>query len=101
MSAAARLWSQQPEPKEGARALYRKAQSVLAEIGVKLDYSERRMLAGSDASFAGESCKTPIVDSFGLAGNGFHSPEEEYVELDSIVPRVYLLARMIQEISKP
>lgn len=89
------------EPTEGARALYRKAQSVLAEIGVKLDYSERRMLAGSDASFAGESCKTPIVDSFGLAGNGFHSPEEEYVELDSIVPRVYLLARMIQEISKP
>lgn len=89
------------EPTEGARALYRKAQSVLAEIGVKLDYSERRMLAGSDASFAGESGKTPIVDSFGLAGNGFHSPEEEYVELDSIVPRVYLLARMIQEISKP
>ena len=74
---------------------------MLAEIGVKLDYSERRMLAGSDASFAGESCKTPIVDSFGLAGTGFHSPEEEYVELDSIVPRVYLLARMIQEISKP
>jgi len=101
-TAGANSRSQQPEPTEGARALYRKAQSVLAEIGVKLDYSERRMLAGSDASFAGESCKTPIVDSFGLAGNGFHSShEEEYVELDSIVPRVYLLARMIQGISKP
>jgi glutamate carboxypeptidase len=30
-------------------------------------------------------------------GFGYHSPEAEYVELDSIEPRLYLLVRLIMD----
>lgn len=30
-------------------------------------------------------------------GFGYHSPEAEYVDLDSIEPRLYLLIRLIVE----
>jgi glutamate carboxypeptidase len=33
-------------------------------------------------------------------GYGQHSQEAEYVELDSVAPRLYLLARMIMETSR-
>jgi len=87
------------EPTDGARALYRKAQAIFAEIGMNMPYSERRMYA-SDAAFAGESGKTAVLEGLGLVGYGFHSPDEEYVDINSIVPRLYLLARMIVEASK-
>jgi glutamate carboxypeptidase len=35
-----------------------------------------------------------------LAGYGQHSQEAEYVDLDSIAPRVYLFARMIVEVGR-
>jgi glutamate carboxypeptidase len=38
-----------------------------------------------------------VVENFGLMGFGYHSPEAEYVELDSIEPRLYLLVRLIMD----
>ena len=40
------------------------------------------------------------MESFGLAGYGYHSSEEEYVDLDSIVPRVYLLTRLVMDTAR-
>ena len=46
------------------------------------------------------SGKPAVIESFGLAGFGYHSSDEEYVELDSIEPRLYLLARMIVDAAR-
>ena len=41
----------------------------------------------------------PTLDGFGIVGGKLHTPEE-YVELDSVAPRIYLLTRMLVELSK-
>ena len=41
-----------------------------------------------------------MVENLGLQGFNYHSSEAEYVELDSIEPRLYLMARMIMEASR-
>lgn len=48
-----------------------------------------------NADCAVVSGKLTIAESFGLIGFDFHSSEEEYVDLDSIEPRLYLLVRLI------
>lgn len=76
-------------------ALAARAQAVYAELGLKLT------LEGSggagDANFA-SAAGASTLDGFGLVGGKFHT-EDEYVELNSITPRLYLLARMIVELS--
>jgi glutamate carboxypeptidase len=41
-----------------------------------------------------------VLERFGLAGFGYHSSEAEYVDLESVEPRLYLLARLIMEVSR-
>jgi hypothetical protein len=55
---------------------------------------------GTDAAFAALNTKAPVIERFGLQGYGAHSVDAEYVLLDSIEPRLYLLARMIMDVSK-
>jgi len=49
----------------------------------------------TDAGFAGRSGKPVVLESFGLAGFGYHA-RDEYIEIDSIVPRLYLMTRLLQ-----
>jgi glutamate carboxypeptidase len=70
-----------------------RAQAIYAELGKKL------ALEGSGG--AGDANYTAAVgastlDGFGPVGGNFHG-EDEYVELNSIAPRLYLLVRMIIE----
>lgn len=51
---------------------------------------------GSDANHTA-ALGVPSLDGFGPIGAGFHSPSE-YLELDSIEPRVRLLRRVIQSL---
>jgi glutamate carboxypeptidase len=55
---------------------------------------------GTDAGFAALSGKPVVLENFGLMGFGYHSPEAEFVELDSVEPRLYLLTRLIMETSR-
>ena len=55
---------------------------------------------GTDAAFAALNTKAPVIERFGLQGYGAHSAEAEYVLLDSIEPRLYLLTRMIMDVSQ-
>ena len=88
------------EPSDGARATARVAQSIYSELGKQLEHQETGSGAGTDAAFAAASGKAVVLERFGLAGFGFHSSEDEYVELDSIEPRLYLLTRLIMETSR-
>lgn len=52
---------------------------------------------GTDAGFAASSGKPAVLESMGLAGWGYHA-KNEYVEIDSIVPRLYLTVRMLEQL---
>ncbi len=80
------------------RALAERAQAIYKEIDRDLGIVPMTG-GGTDAAFAGRSGKATVVESFGLAGFGFHA-RDEYIELDSIVPRLYLVSRLLVEIGK-
>jgi len=54
---------------------------------------------GTDAGYAGRSGKPAVLESLGLAGWGYHA-KNEYVEIDSIVPRLYLSARLLNDLAR-
>ena len=83
-----------------SRALLKRAQAIYAELGKQLGVDDSGKGGGTDAAFAALSGKPAVAENFGLMGYGYHTPEEEYVELDSIVPRLYLLTRLIEEVGK-
>jgi glutamate carboxypeptidase len=80
------------------RALAQEGQAIYAEIGRKLDIAE--MTGGAtDAGYANRSGKAVVVESFGLAGFGYHA-RDEFIDTDSIVPRLYLMTRLLIEQGK-
>ncbi|MGY2288758.1 M20/M25/M40 family metallo-hydrolase [Pseudomonas sp. SDO528_S397] len=72
------------------------AQGIYGELGRKLTIEGSG--GAADASLSA-GVGTPTLDGFGIVGGGIHT-EEEYAEVESVVPRVYLLSRMIMELSK-
>lgn len=86
-----------PMPRTPATdALAKTAESIYAEIGKKLTLEGSG--GAADASLAAD-VGVPTLDGFGIVGGGIHTPEE-YAEVNSIVPRFYLLSRMVMELSK-
>ena len=82
-----------------AKDLAKRAQQVYAEFDGRSLLLIPGTGGGTDAGYAGQSGKAVVLESFGLSGFGYHA-RDEYVELDSIVPRLYLMTRMLQEIGK-
>lgn len=100
-------------------ALANMAQSVYAELneGTLEEHPMREMpggasafgprnlilipgtMGGTDAGFAQSSGKAAVLEGMGLAGWGYHA-KDEYIEVDSIVPRLYLTSRMLMELGK-
>lgn len=81
-----------------AKALADKAQAIYQELDRQLDIVP--MTGGAtDAAFAARSDKAAVIESFGLAGWGYHA-KDEYIEVDSIVPRLYLMTRMLMELGQ-
>jgi glutamate carboxypeptidase len=76
-------------------ALVAMAQGIYGELGRKLTIEGSGGAADSSLS---ASVGTPTLDGFGIVGGNIHTPEE-YAEVDSVAPRIYLLARMIMELS--
>ena len=62
--------------------------------------SARASGGGTDAAFAALKTSAPVIEGFGLSGYGAHSNDAEYVKLETIVPRLYLSARMIMDVSQ-
>ncbi len=82
---------------EGGKALAQHARSIYAELdGRPLGLAP--MTGGAtDAGFASRSGKAVVLESFGLAGFGYHA-RDEYIEIDSIVPRLYLASRLLMDL---
>jgi glutamate carboxypeptidase len=77
------------------QALAARAQAIYGELGLKLTMEGSG--GGADANFA-SGVGAAALDGFGIVGGAIHS-EEEYAELNSITPRLYLLTRMIMDVS--
>ena len=81
-------------------ALAKHAQRIYAELGMQLIVGDVAEGGGTDAAFAALKTKAPVLERFGLQGFGSHSNDAEYVNIDSIEPRLYLLTRMIMDVSQ-
>ncbi|HEY1149972.1 MAG TPA: glutamate carboxypeptidase [Pseudoduganella sp.] len=77
-------------------AIARRATDIYAELGRKLTLESTGGAADSSLIFA---AGVPTLDGLGIVGGGIHTADE-YAEVDSIAPRLYLLARLIQEYGK-
>jgi glutamate carboxypeptidase len=88
------------EATPASRALAKHAQDIYAEIGNRLIVGDVAEGGGTDAAFAALRTKAAVIERFGLRGFGAHSNDAEYVEIDSIEPRLYLLARMIVDVAQ-
>ncbi|MDO9475637.1 MAG: M20/M25/M40 family metallo-hydrolase [Pseudohongiella sp.] len=82
-----------------SRALSEHAKTIYAELGRELIVNDQAEGGGTDAAFAALETQAPVIERFGLQGFGAHTSSAEYVLLDSIEPRLYLLARMIMDVS--
>ncbi|OTG88409.1 glutamate carboxypeptidase [Acinetobacter sp. ANC 4558] len=76
-----------------AQSIYQKELNLPIEVRIK------PLGGGTDAAFAGLESKAAIVEGIGLRGDGFHNAKEEYIVLDTIVPRIYLATRLIIDAS--
>jgi glutamate carboxypeptidase len=84
-----------PMPKNAQTdALAARAQLIYGELGRTLTMEGSG--GAADANFT-VGIGVPTLDGFGIVGGNIHT-SEEYAEVDSIVPRFYLLARMLMEL---
>ena len=74
------------------------AQRLYAETGRRLETIQMRF--GTDAGYAYQPGETApaVLEGLGLPGGSLHT-SREYGELDQIVPRLYLTARLILAVS--
>jgi glutamate carboxypeptidase len=78
-------------------ALATKAQAIYAELEGRKLMLHPSTGGGTDAGYAGRSGKAAVLESLGLAGWGYHA-KNEYIEIDSIVPRLYLTTRLLSDL---
>jgi glutamate carboxypeptidase len=76
------------------------AKQIYAELGRDLVLGTVAAGGGTDAAFAALNTQNPVIESMGVQGFGAHSNDDEYILVSSITPRMYLLSRLIMDISK-
>jgi glutamate carboxypeptidase len=84
---------------ERTLALAKRAQAIYAELDGRPLTLVPGTGGGTDAGFANRSGKAVVLESLGLAGWGYHA-KDEYIEIDSIVPRLYLSTRLLMDLGK-
>jgi glutamate carboxypeptidase len=81
-------------------ALAAQAVAIYRELGKTLVPTAMRY--GTDAGFAFQpgSARPMVLDGLGIVGDRLHSPDE-WADLDSVAPRLYLTVRLLETLSKP
>jgi glutamate carboxypeptidase len=88
------------EATPASRRLAAHGSAIYQELGLSLKVLDVATGGGTDAAFAALKTTAAVVEGFGLSGYGAHSNDAEYVKLETIVPRLYLSARMIMDVSQ-
>ena len=76
-------------------ALAVRAQAIYAGLGLKLGTGGN---GGASQSALAYEAGTPALDGLGPVGGGFHS-DKEFMDLKSVTPRLYLLTKLIMDLS--
>lgn len=76
-------------------ALAARAQKIYAALGRTLSTGGN---GGASESALAHEAGVPALDGLGPVGGGFHS-EKEYIDLDTLTPRLYLLTRLVSELA--
>ncbi|MDI1265657.1 MAG: M20/M25/M40 family metallo-hydrolase [bacterium] len=87
------------EANDASRRVANHGKTIYRELGLSLGVAEVATGGGTDAAFAALKTKGAVVEGVGLSGFGAHSNDAEYVLINTIVPRLYLTARMIMDVS--
>jgi len=74
-------------------ALADRAAAIYAELGKTVGRSGN---GGASESAVVQSVGTPALDGLGLVGGDFHT-DHEWVDLNSLTPRLYLITRLLME----
>jgi glutamate carboxypeptidase len=74
-------------------ALAARARAIYAEIGKTVELSGN---GGASESALAMSEGTPALDGLGFVGGDFHT-DHEWIDLNSIAPRLYLFTRLLME----
>ncbi|RSC25057.1 M20/M25/M40 family metallo-hydrolase [Pseudomonas parafulva] len=82
----------------GSEQLAKTAQALYAKIDHNIEPIAMRF--GTDAGYAyvPGSEKPAVLETMGVVGAGLHA-DDEYIELSSIAPRLYLTVALIQQLS--
>jgi glutamate carboxypeptidase len=80
-------------------ALAKRAQAIYAELDNRPLQLVPGTGGGTDAGYASRSGKPAVLESLGLPGWGYHA-KDEYIEIDAIVPRLYLSTRLLMDLGK-
>lgn len=88
------------EASDASRRVAGYGKVIYQELGMSLNVVEKATGGGTDAAFAALKTKGAVVEGMGLSGYGAHSNDAEYVQINTIVPRLYLVTRMIMDISR-
>ncbi len=83
---------------ERGMLLAQRAQAIYAELDGRKLLLHPTTGGATDAGYAARSGKPVVLESMGLPGWGYHA-KDEYIEIDGIVPRLYLTARMLQDLA--
>ena len=88
------------EATPASRQLAAHARTIYDEIGLPMKVADVATGGGTDAAFAALKARGAVIEGFGLSGFGAHSNDAEYVQLETIVPRLYLGTRMVMDIAR-
>ena len=83
----------------GSEQLAKTAQALYGEVGHNIEPIAMRF--GTDAGYAyvPDSAKPAVLETMGVVGAGLHA-DDEYIELSSIAPRLYLTVALIKQLSQ-
>jgi glutamate carboxypeptidase len=87
------------QPTAGSRLVAEHARQIYAGLGRTLTVVSEGTGGGTDAAIAALETQAPVLEGFGLIGFGAHSNAAEYVLISSIEPRLYLLSRLLADLS--
>ena len=84
---------------EGSEGLAKTARQLYGQIDKTIEPIAMRF--GTDAGYAyvPGSAKPAVLETMGVVGAGLHA-DNEYIELNSVAPRLYLTVAMIRELSQ-
>jgi glutamate carboxypeptidase len=80
------------------RELGEMALAIYREMGREL-VIKPMVGGGTDAAFANLSGKPAVIEGLGLPGWGYHA-RDEYIDINGISPRLYLLVRMLEQLGQ-